>query len=92
MLAIAITLRWKLRRHMWFWATMTFLAGLHVPLVLFIPWTTKWIPAFVIAPVGLADLYGMLWVLSRVGKFMGEPTATHSSHVRPKRLRQDEDG
>src|SRR5205807_613725 len=73
MLAIAIALRWKLRRHLWFWITMTFLTALHLPLILFVPWTTKWIPAVVIAPFAIADLYVMLWILSVVGKFMAGP-------------------
>jgi hypothetical protein len=70
MIVLAIVMRWKLKRHVWFWITMAFLAAVHLPLILFVPWTTKWIPAFVIAPVGIADLYVMLWVLSIVGKFM----------------------
>jgi hypothetical protein len=70
MVALAIVMRWKLRRHVWFWITVTFLAALHVPLILFIPWTTKWIPAAAIIPIGVADLYVMLWVLSVVGRFM----------------------
>ncbi len=41
---ITIAIRWKLRGHVWFWVTMAFLAALHVPLILFIPWTQKWIP------------------------------------------------
>jgi len=55
---------------------MTFLAAFHLPLVLFVPWTTKWIPAIVIAPFGIADLYAMLWVISVVGKFMEGPKAS----------------
>ena len=70
---IAIAMRWKLKRHVWFWITMIVFAALHVPLVLLVPWTTRWVPAFVIIPIGMADLYLMLWVLSLVGKFMGEP-------------------
>ena len=73
MVAIAIALRWKLRRHVWFWISMTFFVALHLPLILFIPWTTKWIPAFVIVPFGIADLYAMLWILSVVGKFVERP-------------------
>ena len=49
---------------------MISLAVLHLPLILFLPWTTRWIPAVVIAPIGIADLYAMLWVISAVGKFM----------------------
>jgi hypothetical protein len=70
MVAIAIALRWKLRQHLWFWITMTILAAVHVPLIFLLPLTTKWIPAIVIAPVGVADLCLMLWVLSVVGKFL----------------------
>ncbi len=76
MVSIAIVLRWKLRQHAWFWITMTFLAVLHLTLILFVPWTTKWIPAFLIAPFGVADLYVMLWVLAVVGKFMGKQETT----------------
>jgi hypothetical protein len=70
MVTIAIAMRWKLRRHAWFWGTMIVFAALHVPLILFVPWTTKWVPAFVIIPIGMADLYLMLLALSVVGKFM----------------------
>jgi hypothetical protein len=70
---LTIVMRWKLRRHVWFWITMTFLAALHVPLILFVPWTTKWVPVFVIIPIGMADLYVMLAVLLVVGKFMEGP-------------------
>ena len=72
MLTIAIAMRWKLKGHVWFWITMIVFAALHVPLVLLVPWTTRWVPAFVIIPIGMADLYIMLLVLSVVGKFMGE--------------------
>ncbi len=83
MVAIAIALRWKLRRHVWFWVTMTFLAVLHLPLILFLPWTTEWIPAVVIAPFGIADLFAMLWILSVVGKFMEGPKTAERENLRP---------
>jgi len=76
MVSLAITMRWKLRTHRWFWITIFILAVLHLPLILFIPWTTKWIPAVLIAPIGIADLYAMLWAISVVGKFMGEKENT----------------
>ena len=72
-LAFAIAVKWKLRRHTWFWGTMTILAALHVPLVLFVPWTTKWFPAIAIAAIDSADLIVILAILSAVGKFMGAP-------------------
>jgi hypothetical protein len=51
---------------------MIIFAALHVPLVVLVPWTTRWVPAFAIIPIGMADLYIMLWVLSAVGKYKGE--------------------
>ena len=76
MVIIAIAMRWRLKQHGWFWLTMIVLAALHVQLILFGPWTTKWVPALAIIPIGIADLYLMLWVLSVVGKFMGEQKTT----------------
>ena len=67
---IAVAMRWKLKARVWFWTTMAFLAALHIPLILFIPWTTKWISVLAFIPVGIADLYAMFWVLSVVGKRM----------------------
>ena len=46
-LGIVIRFKWKLRRHTWFWITIAVIAVLHVLWVLFVPWTTKWIPVFV---------------------------------------------
>ena len=91
MVALAIVMRWKLRRHLWFWITMTCLAALHLPLILYIPWTTKWIPAVVLAPIGIADLYAMIWIISTVGRYRGVPTTTPSKHPRSKQLRKDQE-
>ena len=73
MLGFAIAVKWKLRRHVWFWITMAVIAALHVPLILFVPWTTKWIPALVIIPIATVDLYVMLAIVSSVQKFMERP-------------------
>jgi hypothetical protein len=73
MIAIAIAMRWKLRRHAWFWITMAVIAALHVLLILSVPWNTKWVPAIVIIPLGIGDLYAMLAILSAVGKFVERP-------------------
>ena len=69
MIALAIAMRWKLRHNAWFWITMCVLSALHLPLVLLIPWTGKWIPAVVIAPFGVLDLHVMMWSVAVVGKY-----------------------
>jgi hypothetical protein len=33
MAMLAVRLRWELRKHIWFWATVLFLLALHVPLL-----------------------------------------------------------
>lgn len=75
-LGFAIALKRNLRRHPWFWGTMAILAALHVPLILFVPWTARWVPAIAIAGVDSADLIVMLAILAIVGKFMEGPNTT----------------
>ncbi len=72
-IGVTIAMRWKLKGEVWFWITMASLSAIHVPLILFIPWTAKWIPALVMIPIGIADLYAILWVLVVVGKYMDGP-------------------
>lgn len=88
---ITIAMRRKLKGHVWFWITMAFLATLHVPLILFFPWTDKLIPALVVIPIGIADSYAMLWVVSVVGKSTRVPMATSSTHSRSKKIPQDQE-
>ena len=68
MLGLAVAIKWKLRRRAWFWGTMAILAALHVPLILFVSWTTKWVPAIAIAAIDSVDLIVMLAILAVVGK------------------------
>jgi hypothetical protein len=72
-LGFAIAVKRNLRRHAWFWGAMAIFAALHVPLVLFVPWTTRWVPAIAIAAIDSADLIVMLAILAVVGKFMEGP-------------------
>jgi ABC-type multidrug transport system permease subunit len=70
MLGFVIAVKRNLRRHAWFWGTMAILAALHVPLILFVPWTIKWVPAVAIAAIGSADICVMLAILAAVGRFV----------------------
>ena len=69
-IAIAIALRWRLRRHLWFWVIIAVFVALHVALLLVVPWTTEWVPAVVITPIGAADLYLILATLAVIRKFV----------------------
>ena len=74
-LGFMIAFKRKLWRHAWFWGTMAVIAALHVPLILFVPWGTKWVPALAIAVIDSADFCLILWILAVVGKLMGAQKA-----------------
>ena len=74
-LCFVIGVKWELRRHAWFWGTIVVLAALHVPLILFLPWTTKWVPATVTAAIGSVDLIVMLAIIDVVAKVVERPSA-----------------
>ncbi|HKU20846.1 MAG TPA: hypothetical protein VJQ50_07510 [Terriglobales bacterium] len=72
-LGVVIRFKWKLRKQAWFWATMAVIAVLHVLWVLFVPWTTKWIPVFVYTGLATVDFVLILWILLVIEKFMEGP-------------------
>jgi len=76
-----IALKPKLRRRLWFWITMTVITALHVPLILFVPWPTTWLPPLEIASIVSVDLILVLAILVVVQKLVEGPKATvKSSH------------
>ena len=76
-LAFAIAIKWKPRRHVWFWITMTIVAALHVLLILFVSWPSKWVPALVISGIGAADLSVVLTIVSVIGRLVEGPAPRH---------------
>jgi len=53
---LAVKLRWKLRRHVWFWATIIFILVLHIPLLFLVHWPDTRVPNIVYAlPLGVVD-------------------------------------
>lgn len=69
-LGFALAVKRNLRRRPWFWGTMAIVAALHIPLIVFFPWTTQWVPALAIVAIDSADLIVILTIISVVGKFM----------------------
>ena len=70
---LVIFFKWKLRRQPWFWIAMTVSAALHVPLILFVPWTKRWVPVLAITVGATADFFLILWILLVIGKILGRP-------------------
>jgi hypothetical protein len=54
MAMLAIKLRWKLRKHAWFWVTIALILALHVPLLLIVRWPQTNIPTIALSlPLGI---------------------------------------
>jgi hypothetical protein len=70
MILFAIGLRWELRNHFWFWATIVFVLLLHVPVVLLVPWPHMTINRISLLPIGVADLLVVMGAVSFVEKFV----------------------
>jgi hypothetical protein len=75
-LGFAVAIKWKLKRRVWFWITIIIIVALHVPLILFVPWTIKWVPAPLIVPFCIADLILMLMIISVIGRLIEGPKTT----------------
>jgi hypothetical protein len=69
-LGLVILFKRKLWNRRWFWVSMVAIAVLHILLILFVPWTTSWVPALAISVVASADFCLILWILLVVGKSM----------------------
>ena len=66
MIMLAVRIRWDLRKHAWFWAVITVVLVLHVPLMLYVQWPHRWVPGAAIKLVGLVDLLLILGVVRMV--------------------------
>jgi hypothetical protein len=58
-----IYLKSELRRYLWFWLLLTFLAIVHGIALWYIPWTSNWVPALGIAIISSADFCLILWII-----------------------------
>jgi len=70
-IVFAIAMKWELRGCMWFWAAMLVVAALHVPLILCVPWTTRWIPALVMTPIAIADVAAIVALIALLQRLLG---------------------
>jgi hypothetical protein len=56
MIIFAVKIRWNLRKHVWFWATIGFILALHIPFVLMVRWPQGNVPTLAYTmPIGIAD-------------------------------------
>jgi hypothetical protein len=70
MIILAIKIRWNLRKHVWFWATIIFILALHVPLFFIVRWPQGNVPTLAYTlPVGIADFAIILGAVGLAEKF-----------------------
>jgi hypothetical protein len=70
-MAVAIKIRWNLRKRVWFWAIIAVILALHVPLVFMVRWTQGNAPTlFYTLPFGLVDFLIISGALRIAEKFL----------------------
>jgi len=69
-IAFTVGMKWKLRRYAWFWIIITIIVILHVALIVYVPWTTSWVPAAVSAGICTIDYLVMLTILDAIETFL----------------------
>lgn len=69
MILIAVLWRWDLSEQPWFWRIVAAIVTVHLPLIRFIPWTTKWIPAAISTPFCFVDILLILRIFGLGERF-----------------------
>jgi cell division protein FtsW (lipid II flippase) len=67
-IVFAIAVKWRLRKRVWFWAAMVAIVISHIVFILYVPWTTRWIPVLVIMPICIVDLALIITVIRLLEK------------------------
>jgi hypothetical protein len=77
MFMIAVRLGWKLRRNIWFWATVLFALLLHIPLLLLVHWPQSDVPTIVYAlPLGVVDFLLISGAISLAQKMFSKDSSS----------------
>ena len=77
MFMIAVRLRWKMRRHIWFWAAIIFGLILHVPFLFLVHWPQSNVPTIVYSlPLGAADFLLITGAISLAQKVFSKGSSS----------------
>jgi hypothetical protein len=72
MVVLAVRLRWKLRSHAWFWATIVLVLLLHIPFLFLVHWPQTNVPTIAYSlPLGIADFLLISGAISLAQKVFG---------------------
>ena len=73
----AIKLRWKLRRHIWFWPTIAFILLLHIPLLFLVRWPDTKVPTiFYSMPIGFVDFLLVMGAIGLANKIFSKGSSS----------------
>lgn len=73
MSVLAVKLRWHLRKHGWFWATIVFILALQVPLIFIVRWPQTSVPTiFYSMPLGIVDFLFTMGAISLAQKIFSK--------------------
>jgi hypothetical protein len=77
MTMLAIYLRWKLRKHAWFWAAIAFILLLHIPLFYVVRWPESNIPTIAYSmPLGITDFLLISGAIGIAEKIFSKPSSS----------------
>jgi len=79
MILLAIKIRWDLRKHAWFWATIVFILALHVPMLFIVPWQEKSHVRVYGFPIGIADFVIMQGAVRLAEKVFSKHSSSNES-------------
>ena len=71
-----IKVNWELRWRVWFWVTIAVITGLHVLLIIYVPWHKGWVPAPIGAAFCIMDVAIILGILNLIGRLFNGETKT----------------
>jgi cell division protein FtsW (lipid II flippase) len=80
---VAVAVRWDLRKHLWFWATVVGVFALHLPLILEFRWPDRWISGVELAGIALPDLLiilGCIWLVEKLATAIGSTISQRRLH------------
>jgi hypothetical protein len=73
----AIKIRWNLRKHVWFWATIVLILALHVPLIFIVRWPQGKGPTIAYTmPIGFVDFFIVLGALGLAEKLFSKDSSS----------------
>jgi hypothetical protein len=70
-----VKVEWELHTQLWFWLIIALVAALHAYVLVWVPWTARWVPAVVMLPFAVIDGAAIIIAVDFVGRRCNKKTA-----------------